>query len=254
MTFRNPILDSWTQGATTHGIWCSVASSFTAEIVASAGYDYACVDLQHGAVDYSSMLPMLQAIKLHNVTPIVRVSWCEKWMIMQALDAGAFGVIVPMIDTAEDAAEAASACRYPPVGHRSFGPTRVSIANGTADPDELGRVACIPMIETEQGMKNLDEIAATRGVDALYIGPGDLALSMGLPPRPAQPIPEHEAAIEQIREACADSGIASGIHCASGAEARRRRQQGFTMVTVGNDSALLRKAAADALETASTDT
>lgn len=250
MTLQNVVLQKWGRKEATHGIFCSVGSSFSAEIVASAGYDYACVDLQHGALDYSLMLPMLQAIAVHDVVPFVRVSWCESWMIMQALDAGAAGVIVPMIDTAEEAAAAVSACRYPPHGERSFGPTRVSIAVGTADPDTLSRVACIPMIETAQGLKNLDRIAATPGVDALYVGPGDLALSLGLPPRPEQPIPEHEAAIETIREACLDNGIVAGIHCASGSEARRRREQGFLMVTVGNDSALLKKGASDALEAA----
>ncbi len=247
MGLNNTIREKWSRGQTTQGMFCSIGSSFSAEIVASAGYDYACVDLQHGALDYSSMLPMLQAIAMHDVAPFVRVSWCESWMIMQALDAGATGVIVPMIDTADDAAAAVSACRYPPHGTRSFGPTRVSIAAGTASPDDLGRIACVPMIETEQGYKNLDRIAATPGVDGLYVGPGDLALSMGLPPRPERPIPEHEAAIRTIREACLDNGIVAGIHCTSGAEARRRREEGFVMISVGNDAALLKKSAGDAL-------
>lgn len=253
MAFRNPMLESWNRGEPTLGVWCSVASSFSAEAACSPGFDYACVDLQHGAIDYSGMLPMLQAIQLHGVSPIVRVSWSERWMIMQALDAGAYGVIVPMIDTAEDAARAVSACRYPPRGERSFGPTRTAIANGTVDPGELASVACILMIETRQGLANLDRIAATPGVDALYVGPGDLALSLGLPPRFSGEIPEHEEAIERIRRACEDNGVVAGIHCANGAEARKRRQQGFTMVTVAADSVLLRTAAAEALAVARSD-
>lgn len=250
MTFRNPMLETWARGEPTLGVWCSIAGSFSAETAASAGYDYACVDLQHGAVDYADMLPMLQAIQLQGASPIVRVSWSERWMIMQALDAGAYGVIVPMIDTPGDAARAVSACRYPPAGERSFGPTRTAIANRTVDPDELSSVACIPMIETAAGLANLDGIAATPGVDALYVGPGDLALALGLPPRFAGEIPEHEEAIERIRQACDDNGIVAGVHCSSGAEARKRRQQGFTMITVAADSVLLRTAATEALAAA----
>lgn len=253
MTFRNPMLESWARGEPTLGVWCSMAGSFSAETASSAGFDYACVDLQHGGVDYSGMLPMLQAIQLQGVSPVVRVSWSEKWMIMQALDAGAYGVIVPMIDTPQDAARAVSACRYPPVGERSFGPTRTAIANRTVDPDELSSVACILMIETAAGLANLDAIAATPGVDALYVGPADLALSMGLPPRFTGENPEHEEAIERIRRACEDNDVVPGIHCSSGAEAKKRRLQGFTMVTVAADSVLLRTGAAEALAVARSD-
>lgn len=250
MALDNHLLDTWARNDATIGVWCSMASSFAAEVSASQGFDYACVDLQHGPVDVAAMVQMVQAIRLHDVTPIVRVSWSEPWMIMQVLDAGALGVIIPMIDTAEQAAQAVAACRYPPRGTRSFGPTRAAIAHGTADPEDLSTVACIPMIETVQGFQNLESIAATPGVDALYVGPGDLALSLGLPPRFDGEIPEHEAAIEKVRDACQRHGIAAGIHCPNGREANKRLRQGFQMVTVGNDSALLRAAVADELATA----
>jgi 4-hydroxy-2-oxoheptanedioate aldolase len=234
-TFTNPLTEKWARGEATIGVWCSVANSFTAEAAGSVGFDYACIDLQHGVVDYAGMVPMLQAAEKSRTAPIVRVSWPEPWMIMQALDAGALGVVVPMIETAEQAAQVVAACRYPPVGARSFGPTRASIAHGTADPDHLSRVACIVMIETEQAMANLGEIAATPGLDAVYVGPSDLALALGLPPRPVQPIAEHEAEIARILEAASEHGVVAGIHCASGAVAKHRLDQGFKMVTVGND-------------------
>lgn len=238
-TFQNPLLDAWTRGEATLGVWCSIASSFTAEEASSLDFDYACVDLQHGVVDYSAMVPMLQAIGLHGTVPVVRVSWPEPWLIMQVLDAGALGVVVPLIETAEQATRAVAACRYPPAGNRSFGPTRAAIAHSTADPTELSRVACVLMVETERGVANLEEIAGVPGVDAIYIGPSDLALALGLPPRPNGPLDEHEAMIEHIRTTCERHGVVAGIHCASGSVARTRVEQGFSMVTVGSDAALL---------------
>ncbi len=246
-TFRNPLLEKWGRGAATIGVWCSVANSFTAEAASSVGFDYACVDLQHGVVDYSGMVPMLQAIGSSQTAPIVRVSWNEPWLIMQALDAGAHGVVVPMIEDAEQAASAVASCRYPPLGARSFGPTRASVAHSTADPDDLSKVACIVMIETERALANLEEIVATPGLDAVYVGPSDLAMALGLPPRPVQPIPEHEQEIARILDTAGRHGVTAGIHCASGAIARRRLEQGFKMVTVGNDIVFLLGALRDQL-------
>jgi len=238
-TFQNPLMEKWGRNEPAVGIWCSIASSFTAEGAASVGFDYACIDLQHGVIDYAGMVPMLQAIKLHGVAPIVRVSWPEPWLVMQALDAGALGVVVPLVESAAQAAAAVAACRYPPHGTRSFGPTRAAIAHSTDQPEDLSRVACIVMIETEKALANLDEIASVPGVDAVYVGPSDLALALGLPPRPTEPIPRHEEAIERILETCSSNGIVAGIHSSSGAVARRRLEQGFRMVTVGNDIAFL---------------
>jgi 4-hydroxy-2-oxoheptanedioate aldolase len=236
---KNPLISKWAAGERTVGVWCSIGNSFSAEAAASAGFDYACVDLQHGVVDYSSMVPMLQAIGLQGVTPIVRVPWPEPWLIMQALDAGALGVVVPLIETAEQAALAVAACRYPPTGIRSFGPTRAAIAHGTAEPDELQRVACILMIETEAGIANLDEITSVPGVDAIYVGPSDLALALGLPPRPSGPLAEHERVIGEILEMCQRKGVVAGIHTSAGTIAQRRLAQGFQMATVGTDAAVL---------------
>lgn len=244
---QNPLLDAWSRGKTTLGLWCSVGNSFTAEIVASTGFDYACADLQHGIVDDSVVVPMLQAIERHGVATVVRVPWREPWQIMRALDAGAHGVIVPLINTPEDAASGVAAFRYPPSGARSYGPTRAGISARTLDPVELQDVACILQIETATALGNLDRIAAVSGIDALYIGPADLALSMGFPPRPNEPIPEHEEAIERIRIACVENGVTPAIHCLSAEQAIMRVNQGFQMVTVGIDAMLLRHGAAAAL-------
>jgi 4-hydroxy-2-oxoheptanedioate aldolase len=244
---RNALLEAWGRGETTLGLWCSIGNSFAAELVASTGFDYACADLQHGVVNQSDIVPMLQAIERHGVSTVVRVPWCDPWQIMRALDAGADGVIVPLIETPEDATTASSSFRYPPRGKRSYGPTRVGVSAGTLDPDELQKVACILQIESITAVQNVDRIAAVGGIDALYVGPADLALSMGRTPRSDTPNDEYEEAIERVRFVCVENGITPAIHCLSEEQAVARVRQGFQMVTVGIDAMFLRQAAASAL-------
>lgn len=233
------------------GAFCGLPTSMAAELTAAAGYDYVCVDLQHGLADFGDLPPMFAAISSQGATPMARVPANEPWMIMRALDLGAMGVIVPMIDSAADAARAVSACRYPESGGgRSFGPVRSGLVMGSREPADVEDVACIVMIETAEGLANVAEIAATPGVDALYVGPNDLSLAIGLPPGYERPEPEHEAAIERIRAAAMAGGVAAGIQCSGGPAARHRREQGFSMTTVGSDHNWLRIAAAAELAAA----
>lgn len=232
------LLDRWASGQTTYGAWCVIPSTVSAQRVADVGFDYVCVDQQHGAIGYSEALPMFQVLA-GRTTPITRVHWNDPGTIMKALDAGAEGVVVPLVSTAEDAEAAVAACRYPPDGQRSYGPVVASMTMRSRRPDELGRVACIVMIETQEGMDNLDEICATPGVDAVYVGPADLALSLGLPPAYEHDEPRHAEAITAIRDACRRHGIVPGIHCADGEMAARRVVEGFQMVTVGQDLGVL---------------
>ena len=170
-------------GEPVFGLWAGIANSFTAELGARAGYDYVCVDLQHGASTEATLVSMFQAIQAGGSVPMVRLAWNEPWLIMRALDLGAAGVILPLIDNAGEAARGVESCRYPPHGRRSFGPIRAEITMGSLDPDDLGGDAlCVAMIETREGLDNLDEIAATPGLDGLYIGPSDLSLALGLRP------------------------------------------------------------------------
>jgi 4-hydroxy-2-oxoheptanedioate aldolase len=218
--------------------------SIGAEILAGNEVDYVCVDQQHGVIDYDSMVPMFQAIRAEGAAPITRVLSNDPFLIMKALDAGAWGVIVPLVNNAEDAARAVSACRYPPQGMRSYGPVRAASVVGTRDPEELGsEVLCLVMVETREGLERVEEIAATPGLDGIYIGPSDLALSLGLPPTLEVTEGEHVKAVERIREACHRSGIAAGIHSPSGEWARRHAEAGFDLVTVATDASLLRGAA-----------
>ena len=244
MANLNPLKQAWAEDRTAFGLWSVIPSSFSAEIFAKTGVDYVCVDQQHGVVGYDSMVPMFQAIQAEGSAPITRVLSNDPFLIMKALDAGAWGVIVPLVNSAEDAARAASACRYPPQGIRSFGPVRAAGVIGSRDPERLGgEVLCLVMVETRDALERVDEIANTPGVDGIYIGPADLALSLGLPPTLEIQEGEHAEAVGRIREACHRNGIAAGIHCPSGEWARKHTETGFDLVTVATDATLLRGAA-----------
>jgi 4-hydroxy-2-oxoheptanedioate aldolase len=240
----NPLKEAWAEGRTTFGLWLTIPSSFSAELVAGTGTDYVCVDQQHGVVDYSSMVPMLQAIKAAGAAPITRVLSSDPYQIMKALDAGALGIVAPLVNNAEEAERAVAACRYPPQGIRSYGPIRASNVIGSSDPEDLaGEVLCIVMVETREGLELVEEIAATPGLDGIYIGPADLAVSLGFPPTTIVKEDKHVEAVRHIKEACQERGIAVGIHAASGEWAKKHVEAGFDMVTVATDAALLKNAA-----------
>ena len=240
MSSTKTLQSVWAAGGVARGVWCAAPSSVTAEAVAAVGFDYVCLDMQHGAIGYSDAVPMLQAISGQGATPIVRLAANDPAAIGRVLDAGALGVIVPMVGSAEEAARAVVACRYPPRGRRSYGPVRAATVMGTRAPRELEQVVCAVMVETEEGLERVDEIAGTDGVDAIYVGPADLSLALGLPPAYEHEAPAHREALERIRAACERHGIIAGIHCDGGAMAARRLQQGFRMVTVANDLVTLR--------------
>lgn len=248
------LMETWGAGRGALNGWLSIASPFVAEILAAQGYDSLTVDLQHGALDYAALVPMLQAMRASGVTPLARVPWNEPGIIMKALDAGALGIICPMVNTAEEAAAFAAAMRYPPRGTRSFGPTRAVFAHGA---DYAGRandtVLAFAMIETAQGMANLDAIAAVDGIDALYIGPSDLTLGLTggrLAPAFDREEPEMLEAIHAIREAAKSNGKRAVLHCGSAAYAAKALGWGFDMVTLPNDVRLLAGAAAAAVREA----
>jgi len=174
---KNKLKDIWAAGQPALNGWCSIGNPFTAEIMAAAGYDSVTVDMQHGALDYASVLPMFQAMRGSGVVPMARVPWLDPGQIMKALDAGALGIICPMVNSRDEAEEFVRYMRYPPLGQRSFGPTRANIAyGGYAVTEANEQVLALAMIETAEGMANLEEIAATPGLDGIYVGPADLTL------------------------------------------------------------------------------
>jgi 4-hydroxy-2-oxoheptanedioate aldolase len=218
-----------------------------AESVARTGFDYVCVDTQHGWVDYSDAVPMIQGILLGGSIPVVRVPWNEPGIIGKSLDAGAEAVIVPMVNSVDDAAAAWAAGRYAPEGTRSFGPT-AQRPRFDGDPVDWARrsTTVVPMIETEQAVANLDAILAVGGFEAIYVGPADLSVSLGLPAGNNDGESAFDEALAAIVAGCERAGVVAGIH-ASGALAQRRTEQGFRMITVAGDVVALRRALADEL-------
>jgi 4-hydroxy-2-oxoheptanedioate aldolase len=217
------------------GAWQFLRDPLPAELAARAGYDYVCIDAQHGLHTFDSVLSCLAAAASGTAAPVVRAPLGEGWGIGRLLDAGAMGVIVPMVSTAADAEEAVRACRYPPLGERSFGPLLPAARYGAgylaaANAD----VAVLPMIETAQAVSAVEDIAAVPGLAGLYVGPADLAMSMGLPPALDTDDAAFNAALARVVDACARRHIIPGIH-ATAALARKRLDQGFRMVTVTGD-------------------
>jgi 4-hydroxy-2-oxoheptanedioate aldolase len=236
----NRIKRAWSSDRPAFGLWCTIPDPFVVELGAALELDYVCLDQQHGLIDYASMVAMIRAAGAAGCTPIVRVASNEPWLLMRALDAGALGVVVPMVDDGAQAARAAEACRFPPDGRRSYGPIRAASVIGSGDPADLAsEVLCVAQIETGAGLENVEEIAATPGLDALYVGPADLALGLGIPLGGAGDDPRHVDAVERILRACRARGIGAGMHTGSGELARRYAGMGFAMLNLGTDHELL---------------
>jgi 4-hydroxy-2-oxoheptanedioate aldolase len=236
----NRIKRAWSSGRPAFGLWCAIPDPFVVELTAALELDYVCLDQQHGLIDDGSMVALIRAAGAAGCSPIVRVASNEPWLLMRALDAGALGVVIPMVDDGMQAARAVEACRFPPEGRRSYGPIRAAAVIGSRDPADVANEAlCIAQIETRSGLENVEEIAATPGLDALYIGPADLALALGIPLAGAGDDPRHVDAVERILRACQASGIGAGMHTRSGELARRYADKGFSMLNLGADHELL---------------
>lgn len=231
--------ERWKAGEPTFGAWCTIPSPWTAELAARSGHDWVTIDTQHGLIAYDSMLPMLQVVSALGVPALVRVHWNEPGAIMKALDAGAAGVIVPMINSVADAEAVVGACRYPPDGYRSMGPIRARVANS-----EWRLPLCVVMIETVDAVSRAGEILAVPGIDAVFIGPNDLAVSAGLDSGYEGRHPEHRRMILEVLAAARAHGVTAGIMCGSPAVAQQWHEAGFQMLALQSDSQLLTAASA----------
>ncbi|MGI9624515.1 MAG: HpcH/HpaI aldolase family protein, partial [Acidimicrobiales bacterium] len=198
--------------------------------------------------DYSTTVPMLQALDLGTATPIVRVPWNEPGIIGKMLDAGAMGIVIPMVNTVAEAEAAVRACRYAPAGARSYGPTRAAMRVDGYYEAANDAVACIPMIETTQAISNIGDILAVPGIDAVYVGPADLSITLGLPPGNNDDSADFMSALETIVEACQHQGVVAGIH-ATTALVSKRLDMGFGMVTATSDMVAMRAGLAPAVAT-----
>ncbi|KMK18188.1 2,4-dihydroxyhept-2-ene-1,7-dioic acid aldolase [Pluralibacter gergoviae] len=231
--------------------WLAIPSGYSAEIVGHQGFDAVTVDLQHGMIDFASALAMLQALSATPTVPLVRVQNNNPAQIMRMLDAGAYGIICPMISTADEARAFVAACRYSPQGNRSFGPARGLLYGGADYPQHANReILTLAMIETREGLANLDAILATDGLDGVFIGPNDLSLTLTGAASAESDHPEMLAAVEQVIACCRQRRKVAGIFCTSGAAAARRIAEGFQFVTPANDVMQLGRAAREAIAVA----
>ncbi|MHA5052447.1 HpcH/HpaI aldolase family protein [Streptomyces sp. SD15] len=235
------------------GYWSLLDSPIAAERLARVGYDYLAFDAQHGLFGYQGMLNNLLATDTKGSTAVgmVRVEANDLTYIGKALDAGASAVIVPLIDNAQDAADAVAAVRYPPLGRRSYGPMRAQLRIGPNPADTHEQTAVLAMIETADGLANVEEICATPGLDGVYVGPSDLRLAIGGATSTDPSVQDDfEQALTRVRKAAEAAGIAAGIHNADGASAARRLAEGFTFASVAADVVHLQQIATSHLEAA----
>ena len=247
---KNKLKELFKTGKPIINSWLSIPSSFSAESMAQQSWDSLTIDMQHGLIDYSSAVSMLQAISTTDITPMARVNWNEPGQIMKILDAGCYGVICPMVSNRKEAEKFVQACQYPPKGYRSFGPIRASIYGGSdyakhAD-DEILKLA---MIETKEALEKLDEILDTPHLDGVYIGPADLSLAVG--EEPGFDKPEDTKAYKEILrilDAAKKRKLIAGLHNGTPEYAQKMLDKGFNLVTVGSDSRYITAGAKTDLE------
>lgn len=240
--------ERWAQGKPASNLWIDIAAPVTVESLAKLPYDSFTVDLQHCLIDRGTLPSLLQAISLGHSAPMVRVSQNDPAEIGFALDAGAYGIICPTVENAEQAKKFVAACNYPPHGVRSWGPVRGLLYGGEdyfeAYAAEILRIA---LIETVEGIRNLDAIAATPGLDMIYLGPNDLGVSLGAKPSYVPNHPEVARAVDALVTAANKKSIAAGMHSASAEVARAAVDKGYVFLSLGYASKIMVAAAAKVL-------
>ncbi len=237
---ENRIRNIWKAGGAVVNGWLAIPAGFSAETMAHQGWDSLTIDMQHGVMDYQAAVNMLTAISTTETVPVVRVPWLDPGILMKMLDAGAYALICPMVNTPEDAEKLVAATHYPPRGFRSMGPIRATLYGG-ADYQKHANdtVVVFAMIETRQALDNLDAILAVKGLDAVYIGPADLSLALGCNPTfddVDKPVAE---AIDMILAKAKERGIVAGIHNGTPEAALKRIAKGFQFVTISSDARLM---------------
>lgn len=245
----NPVRRVWSEDRTVLNGWISAPSVLGAEVMASAGWDSITIDMQHGTADYTDLLHLLPVIEKAGVATLVRVPWLDEATVMRALDAGALGIIAPMIESASDAKRLVQMCLYPPLGGRSFGPIRARFAwPGVFSMDSSNaEILILAMIETQAGMAALDEILEVPGLTGIYIGPGDLGASYGFAPTFDREEEKLVDVIKTIRQKTADAGLACCLHCGTPEYAAKAAGWGMDLVTIGSDARFMEAAARDAV-------
>ena len=246
---KNKLKEIFKKGGSAINGWLQIPNSFTAELMANQNWDSLTLDMQHGVIDYSHAISMLQAISTTNVVPLARVNWNEPGQIMKILDAGAYGIICPMVSNRKEAENFVQACMYPPRGYRSYGPIRGLVYGGPDYADEANNeILKFAMIETKESLGNLDEIMQTPGLDGIYIGPADLSLALG--EKPSFDKPEGDPVynvIMKILEHAKKNKIIAGIQNGQPEYADKMIKKGFQLVTIGTDQRFMTAASKAAL-------
>lgn len=245
----NRVKAAWCAGHAVVNGWLAIPNAFSAEMYSRAGWDSVTVDMQHGVQDYLSCVACFQGMQPSGVTPMVRVPWNEPGIIGKVLDAGAYGVICPMVNSEAEARTLVQYGKYPPMGTRSNGPIRAGVY-GEAGGYQKGanaEVLLIPMIETRRAVENIASILSVPGIDAIYVGPSDLAFSLGKEPKLDSQDPEILAIYEHLLAETGKRKLAAGIHCGTGAYAKRMIKMGFRLVTISNEVGLMVNAAKTAV-------
>lgn len=236
----NRLRDMWSRDQTVINGWLAVPAGFSAEVMARQGWDSLTIDMQHGVIDYADMVRMLQAVSTTETMPVVRVPWLDPAAIMKALDAGAYGIICPMVNSRQDAQRFVAYSSYAPMGSRSFGPIRALLYAGADYPAHANAtIVRFAMIETREALDNLDAILSVEGLDAIYIGPSDLSLSLGCAPTFDDVDPLVAQAMAHILERATAHGLKAGVHNGRPDVALARSALGFRFVTVSSDARLL---------------
>ncbi|SRR5579875_3646428 len=241
---HSALTKAWSESRPALGPWITTDSEWSIETLANCGFDFVVIDCQHSLLDEVTASRLLKGLAGASSAAIVRVSRNEPARIGRVLDAGADGVIVPLVNSAQEAAEAIAACRYSPRGVRSFGPFRAGLGFDVKALEE--RVSCFVMIETSKAVERAAEICAVPGLAGIFIGPADLAVDMGLPAGSAfseNPPPALSDAIAKVVKATQAAAIVCGRPAASVGDVKRATTAGFRLLTISADRALLRERA-----------
>ncbi|MEM7046565.1 MAG: aldolase/citrate lyase family protein [Pseudomonadota bacterium] len=245
---RNKIRDIWKKDGTVINGWLGIPDSFAAEVMAQQGWDSLTIDTQHGLADHGDSIAMLQAISTTDTVPLARAAWLDEAWIMRLLDAGCYGIICPMINDGAQAERFVTSCRYPPGGRRSFGPIRASLYGGADYASKANEeIVTLAMVETSGALDHIDDIMTTPGLDGVYVGPADLANSLGATPQFDPDDPVVTEAIEMIVKKSIEHKIKAGIHTGSPAYAKKMIGLGYRFVTILSDARLLAMGATSTL-------
>ena len=238
------------EGTPSIGTWLASGSPLAAEVLAHQGFDWLTIDTEHNAISIESVQSIFQAIATTGVIPFARVPWNDPQAIKRVLDVGAYGVVVPTVESTEEAERAVGACRYPPQGYRGMGTIRGRLYGGPDYAERANEEICVVlMLETITAVERADEILSVPGIDAVFIGPNDLAASMGLPLGLDNQHPDHLAAVNRLREACESHGVPPGIHVGSAEAANRRKDEGFKWIAVSSDIGQMTAQSSSSLKT-----